>query len=513
MPDGASLLFSHRVPDRDGFLHRDLFRWTPSTGAIERLTKLGDLSDADPLPDGKRAVAVRSRFGFTQLVLVDLASASVTPLTEPSIERVVAHPRVNAAGSRVAYTAHTDGAWRLVVRDLGDGSERILDAGMRANVSSPEWMGDDLVATVYQGGFIELHRFRGGAYEAITRMSGAATQPAPSPDGRIFFMALEPDGFALRVLESPGAAPPREAAKRSLVPALAPPPSEPVAFATEPPAPSRPYGAGRQELDWFAAGNLTPSIDNDEIGLRVGDVVGKLDLLLLASFGDVRGGALAAAWRGLPVTAAVHLFRETEERGGELRASWTAQTRLLRFSASGGAVAARSYDFAFAEAGARASVVRGALRFSDQLRLFATGGDVRSAGVFDRVSAGPFGVQVELRRNSGDPVSAGGIIPSIEPRAFALVRVPDPALPALLLPGRAYRGTQADVTLGGVTLFAREHRAGSRIRLAGAEIVRAIERQPLVRLPALQLSLGAARIFDAPLRNRTKWWINLAVRP
>lgn len=513
MPDGASLLVSHRVPDRDGFLHRDLFRWTPQTGSVERITHLADLGGADPLPDGKRAVAVRSRSGFTQLVLVDLGSGAVTAMTEPSIERVVAHPRVNAAGSRLAYVAHIDGVWRLVVRDLDNGGERLLDAGERANVTSAEWMGNDLVATVSQGGFIELHRFRGETHDAITRISGAATQPAPSPDGRIFFMALEPDGFTLRVLESPEAAPPREVASRSLVPALAPSAPKPTAFATEVPAPSRPYGAGRQEIDWIAAGNFSPSIDNDEIGLRAGDVLGRLDTLLLASFGDVRGGAIAAAWHGWPVTPAVHLFHEERDRGGELRASWTGQTPLVRFSASGGAVAARSHDFAFADLGARAGVVRGSVRMSDQLRFFATSGGVRSAGVFNRLAIAPFGVQVEFRRSGGEPIPVGGIVPSIEPRGFALVRVTDPALPATLLAGRSYRGTQVDATFGGVTLFAREHRAGTRLRLAGAEIVQAIDPQPLVRLPALRFSIGAARIFDAPLRNRTKWWINITVRP
>src|SRR5437588_8066080 len=59
--DGASIVFAHREPDRDGFLHHDLFRWWPESGRVERVTHLGDVHDADPLPDGRRAVAIRSR--------------------------------------------------------------------------------------------------------------------------------------------------------------------------------------------------------------------------------------------------------------------------------------------------------------------------------------------------------------------------------------------------------------------------------------------------------------------
>ena len=41
--DGAAILYTHRQPDRDGFLHHDLFRWTPATGRSERLTHLADV--------------------------------------------------------------------------------------------------------------------------------------------------------------------------------------------------------------------------------------------------------------------------------------------------------------------------------------------------------------------------------------------------------------------------------------------------------------------------------------
>ncbi|MEA2491263.1 MAG: hypothetical protein QOH21_3055 [Acidobacteriota bacterium] len=109
--DGRDLVFCHRVPDAEGFLHFDLFRWTPESGELRRLTKLADVREADPLPDGRAAIAIRSRFGASQLVRVDLETGAVTPLTEPSIDHVYSHPRVSPDGTRVAYVAHRDGSW------------------------------------------------------------------------------------------------------------------------------------------------------------------------------------------------------------------------------------------------------------------------------------------------------------------------------------------------------------------------------------------------------------------
>ena len=76
--DGKSILYTHKQPDREGFLHHDLFLWRPGE-SNRRLTHLADVEDADPQPDGSRAIAVRNRDGSSQLVTVDLNSGEVTP--------------------------------------------------------------------------------------------------------------------------------------------------------------------------------------------------------------------------------------------------------------------------------------------------------------------------------------------------------------------------------------------------------------------------------------------------
>src|SRR6185436_5319585 len=308
--DGKAIVFSHRVPDAEGVLHFDLYRW--DFEQLTRVTHLADVRDADPFPDGRTAVAVRSRYGATQLVDVDLATGAVTPRSEASIDVVVTHPRVSPDGSRVAYVAHREGRWGIELSGLDDSTAWRLD-DFPGDASSPEWLPDNtLVATVSKAGFAELVR----GTDTITSSRGGAFDPAPSPDGRIFFMSLEPDGFVVRVLQSPVPIPPSPSLTDPiLIPAIPPAPPQPTLFTAESLASPRAYGLGRQEFGWFAGQNIAR-------GQRAFEAGARFDTLLIASLADgglPQGVALASAWRGWPVELHAHAFRaekDTEDDEG-----------------------------------------------------------------------------------------------------------------------------------------------------------------------------------------------------
>lgn len=114
--DGRSILFAHRAPDAEGVLHFDLYQWDFGNDEVRRITQLADVRDADPI-DARTAVAVRSRFGASQLVTVDLSTGEVTPRGEASIDHVITGPRVSPDGTRIAHVAHRGGRWTLYVDD------------------------------------------------------------------------------------------------------------------------------------------------------------------------------------------------------------------------------------------------------------------------------------------------------------------------------------------------------------------------------------------------------------
>ncbi|HEX8617711.1 MAG TPA: hypothetical protein VF911_09030 [Thermoanaerobaculia bacterium] len=528
MPDGKSIVFSHRTPDAEGFLHYDLYRW--DFERLTRITHLADVRDADPLRDGRTAVAVRSRHGKTQLVTVDLTTGAVTPRTEASIDVVELHPRVSPDGTRVAHASHRGTSWVLMVDD------RMLP--LPGSAVSPEWLSnDELVVTVLAGGFAELYRVRADGSEPavpITRSAGGAFDAAPANDGRIFFMSLEPDGYVVRALPAIASLESRTFIPAdSLVPAIPPAAATPATFAAQPVS-SHPYGLGRQELAWFAGTNVGPGQRAFELGVRFGDVVGRLDTLLIGSLGadDAPSGlGIASAWRGWPVELQAHAYHldDTQTclfpRGGdgdcvganglELRALWTSRFPQSRVTLEGGAL---SDDLLFASAAFGTRQQLGVSRIEESIRLDVDQEHYRAVAAASFAS-GSLRVAARYQHDGGARVTVGGLSSSILPRSAYLHRVLDPALPVAILSGDDYDGwrIESTVPLLPFNAFYQRHQLGdARISLAGLETGLSSDPFPIAKLPGLELTAGVAYVLDSPIvadEGDIQWWLGMRWRP
>ena len=575
LPGGKAILFMRFEPDGEGFLHPDLFRWTPAEGEVKRLTRLADVREADPSPDGGWAVGVRNRNGFSQLVKLELATGEVSEITSPSVEVVYAQPRVSPDGTRIVFMRHQGGAWKAVVRELVSGREFELPTGDGASVAFPTWgaNGDTVFASVGQGGFIDLFAFAAdgsGAGERITNTVGAAMAPAPSPDGsKLYFLGLQAGGLDLRTMklgDLGAGGSPRAVLAAELAPAVRPtrPPAPPV-LAAALVGPGRLYGIGRQELALLVGGSVAPSSRAVELGVRVGDVVGRLDTLALGSIADQagpRGGTLAGAWRGWPVTVLVQLSTATERpsgqarevpglgrrldaqrRGVALEGTWQRQWRAGVLEVGGGAYVGRVEPAGGESLGQRVGSVsarmtetpsRGLWRFpaSFDARFDAgrTGEDSwrRVSGALE-VGALRKGTGLTLSwrrasvRDAGsdlDRLQLGGVSSSIMPDAVLAGRILVPSLPAGTLIGEEYEGQKASLLIGGLPLFFardrmwnRDQARGNWLRLVGLEWDLASGPVPLVRLPGFHVTVGVAHILDQPFEDVTQGWIGLAWRP
>ena len=572
LPGGRAILYVRFETDAEGFLHPDLFRWEPEGGRVRRLTRLADVREADPAPDGLWAIAVRDRNGFSQLVRVELATGSVSAVTPPSVEDAVAQPRVSPDGARVVFARHRGEAWTLVVKTLAGGDETVLPAPAGATVAYPAWSADGttVFASVGQGGFVNIVAFpvAGGAPRELTRTIGAALAPAPTPDGMaVFFLSLEAGGLTLRRLDleaAPGlGAPP---VLPDLAPAVAPaPPTAPAPLAETKVGPGRRYGIGRQEFAAIIGGSVAPSARGLELGVRAGDVVGRLDVVAIGGVGDAtgpRGGTLAAVWRGWPVALSLQLFQvrerpsrqplpvpglgeslDLDRRGVELAAAWERRWDAGGLRVGGGGLVARLEPVRAAAVDRRAGFVtvrvddtpsRGRWRFPHRLeaRFDAgrTGDDAwrRYGGSFEvgAVREGSGVLLAYQRQTARDATSSlerlqlGGVGSSLLPASELSCRVVVPALPAGTLVGDEHEGERATLLLEGVPLFFERHRVWDRgaprgdwLRLAGFEWELASGPLPLVKLPGFDLTLGAARVLDSPFADRTEGWLTLAWRP
>jgi len=463
--DGKSILYTHKQPDRDGFLHHDLFLWTPESRRNRRVTHLADVEDADPLPDGRTAIAVRNHNGLSQLIIVNIYDGAIRPYSEPSLDRVYSHPRA-AADGRIAFAEHDASGWHV---------------GPARGAFSPEWSGDKLYASVASGGFVDIARIDDGVTD-VTRSLGAAIQPAPSPDGSLYFMSLERDGFVVRHLSDIAPLSPRqtEAPKRSG-----------IAFQTETPPPARPYGFGHQEFSTIFGGSWTASDHNQEFGVRMGDVLGRVDALAIASS---EGSALAVAWRGWPVALTAHAVRH----GVELRGNYDVQRPLTSLTIESGAFNGRAFaDTSF-----------NVRRKNDGATLRIAGDSKDHLRAALHLSARLGGLRFGVAGEAARRMSVGGVASSITPDALLIERVLDPALPRDFARIERYRGWRADIAMSGLTAFWQHHGAGLAVR--GLELKSHMPPLPLMRLAALDITAGVARVSG--LRG-TKGWLALRWQP
>lgn len=572
MPGGKALLLVRFEPDRNGFLHPDLFLWSLEGGGVRRLTTLADVRAADPSPDGTWAVGVRNRHGLSQLVRVDLGTGAVTELSPPSAEEVWAWPRVNPDGASLAVMCHRGGRWRVLVRSLADGAEREVATPSGSLVAHLAWLPDgrSLLATFGQDGLVNIARLSlaaEGAPQLVTHSAAACLAPAPAPDGRVFFLALEHDGLDLRAASLDLASVlPADATETSLAPAVRPvPPPAPEPFRLDPVEPGKPYGIGRQELRVLAGGVTAPSGRSLEVGLRVGDVVGRLSALAVGAIGrdgGASGGALATTWRGWPVDVGLHAFSvemrpsqqadvppglgesfDARRSGVEARLGWDRVWRASRLAAGISLAAVRVDPGVEERFDQRLASLDLALEHEPSRRPWQLRQTVRlgaGAGASDGEAWRRLGAEVELgvaikghgvavswRRHSvrGDPsrfdlLQLGGACGSLLPTAVRGAQVEAPALPAALLVGEEYEGLRGTLLVGGLPLFFEGHRVWSRggprgewLRLAGLELDLARGPVPLLALPGLRLRAGAARVLDPPLPDENRFWLLLSYRP
>jgi hypothetical protein len=580
MADGQAILFVRFEPDPEGFLHPDLYRWTPETGEVARLTRQSDLRDPDPSPvaaDPDWAVAVRRRDGFSSIVRIDLKTRAEKQITEPSVETAYDRPRISPDGTRVAFARHRGGSWRLVVLDLGSRSETELAPPSDGTIAEPAWSPDGrtLYAVIGDRGFIDIWSFSlddpARPPLRLTRTQGAALSPSPTPPTSdqtkaLFYLSLESDGLDLRrleltpeVLAGAGRAPELAA---DLAPAVRPAEPEPPApFAVAEVEPARPYGVGRQELLPLISGNVTTSGSLTEVGLRGGDVVGRLDWLALgalSSSGSPEGGALAATWRGWPVEIGFHLFsvdeRPSEQRGDrpdtatdldrrgiELWAGrdWQWSGAILRVT--GRALRERERTLGSISAGWSGVRRWGDWRLAPGFSLRSEVGRTASTtwrrwGGSARLSLDheDTGLTLSWRRDASEDVREpidlyrlGGAESSVLSPAALSGRITVPALPFDTLLGSEHEGQRAELRLGFLPapLFVERHRLwsegdqkGDWLTLAGLEWTWSTGPIPIGRVPALDVRVGLAQVIEEPFAEEVfgddlRWWLVTVWRP
>jgi hypothetical protein len=338
--DTVHLLVAHDDPLGDGAYRRDLYEWNSLTGALRRITHGAGIHDADPLPDGRSAVAVRCENGRCDLVRVDLATGSITTMVRSTPATPFYRPRVSPDGRSAVVSVQRAGRWRLAIVPVdatatdGDGELAFVDPDDGANRYDAAFLPDGrrVICVSDADGVqnLEVVALDGGAPTRLTRVTSAVFAPAPSPtDSTVYFLVLHARGLdlrrtAVRAVRARGVI----ALSPLLVPAVPNPPAATDTFPRATAGAPHPYGAGPHQHRLLPGGSYSMEGAYASLSLVGLDPVGRFAYAATGIFGERsawRGASVTASWRGsrgiVPgaVTIDGTLFR-AEQRPSDQRA-------------------------------------------------------------------------------------------------------------------------------------------------------------------------------------------------
>ncbi len=523
--DDETVIFSGLEPDARGRLRRDLFLWRPDAGET-RLTRGEDLIQPDPSRDGTSAVAVRLRWGATGLVRVDLETGQVTEWLAPSVERTVDSPRISPDGTRVAWLQMEDAGWRLRVAPLDDpAAARDVPLPPGAQVATPTWHpdGEHLVVSLGTDTLVDLAQvpLDGGPVGLWTRSHGGAF--APTLHGEHVYW-LDEDAYGRDVHRTPIPATPEplpDDLPRGPGMALEAPPQ--VALPAVEPVTGERYGLGPTESRILTGGVLAQDRGVLTLGLRLGDPVGRHELLVrgaLARRPDETDLGGWASWTLESLPVAVHVDGWGGSDVGQVRAGAALALQDTHRWTWGGVRARGGLLGSFRDdAPSLLGTAEAGLGLWDETRdllglelegraVAGTIGADRKGWTRARLHLWLFdrwmGLSGTGHLGLGEAVALGGIRPGWLPDRALADRVIDPALPRDALVTDQL--LQVEATLGPDAGFFLRHAqdltpGGRGVLLLGLAAHTRLPAQPFLRIPAAELGLGVACLVDDPLAD------------
>jgi Tol biopolymer transport system component len=576
MPDGKRVLLWRPTRRPDGTLEPELYLWDIERKTVRRLTNKADVRDADPSPDGRRAVALRCAGGHCDVVTVDLSTAAVHLVAAGDVLTTYARPRWSPDGKTIALALQRDNRWRIALLEASGSLPRFVDPEDGANRFDPAWLGSSsLIDVSDRGGTPNIERLDFGpssvpVTRALTRVAGAAIAPEPNvADGSIWFLSLHARGYDVRRLVSP-----TPLAQQSsplfdsrLVPVVVSPSTFVRAFAPSPMTPPSSYGLGPRTTRWFPAATIGTTGREATLALLNSDVVGRLSVLAQGAVGSGdawHGGSIEGVWRGerpelhlfgfiaqsdsrslelptaLPVTSdirggsfAIDYARYFDTWGSRLSAGvspeWVTQRPPLPIEIGFGRY------LGFADVRAAFRQIGDNFQVSESMTAHGsigkTGGDS-----FDRelVSAGlrvaseyviPLDLGGSYGRVSSDAppfelFSIGGLASTLTPAAILTQRIFMPALPATVSTGDQLLTYRAATSIAGLTpfLWGGSTRTGvgrfdAWHRVYGVDFEVNQSALSVLGTPAARLLVGVAYSSDAPFAHQTRAYGLISFRP
>ena len=569
------ILVSRNAPRGDGSNVPDLYIWDTRRSSVHRVTRGASITDGDPLPNGRSAVATRCRVGWCELVTVDLESGAIRVVAEGGSEESYFRPRVSRDGSRAVVSVHTREGWRLRIVDLASGASTAVSGLENVDAYDAAWHDStSIVTTTDATGIPQIERVDLITHERrqLTDVTGAAVAAEPNPsDAGVWFLSLYSRGYDLRRLTWSRSVPVAAQIAASLAPAATVAPTTPRAFATSTPSAPRPFGLAPRIFLWLPV----PRADADGAGgglaVSTRDLIGRSALMIQGLAGEPalwRGASATGEWLGTRPGIRLDAFGVTQRTsslandvngvrfdsrlvggdamlvGGLLYDSWalryrvggsaadldlanpdapilprTSTTRAIGFADASFAALQRTDAATLTES----LIARGTLgqAFDTPIRrIVATAG----LGLSGRGTI-PLGATATYARTNVDApvfeqIAIGGGPITLLPSIVLSQRLPMPVLPSAIMVGSSAFTYRASLQTQPLALYlwgGSTAPAGQRFslwqRVIGMEWNQSVAAIPMVGTPPARAQIGLGESIDAPVRHHLRAYAALVLDP
>ena len=569
------ILVSRNTARGDGSYAPDLYVWDVGRKSVRRVTRGAALTNADPLPDGRSAIATRCVSGWCDLVAVDLESGAVKIVAAGGPDDSYYRPRVSPNGAVVAVSVHTRVGWRGVTVDLASGARTAIAALENVTAYDLAWHdATSLIVTTEATGVPQLERvdLTSQRRSQLTHAFGAAAAAEPNPtDGSIWFISMYSRGYDLRRTEWSTAASVAPAVDAALTPAASVPPSTVPAFSADASTPPRPFGLGPRLFLWIPVPRFDADGGGGTLVLTSRDLIARSAVTLQGTIGEPavwHGAAATGQWFGSRPGTRVDLFGASERTSGLLRDAgasrfdsrlvggdamldglraynaWALRYRIggsvadLRVGdpdVSGAVNVSTTRSIVFADVSVAALQRGDAATLNESLSLRGTAGRAFDAPIQRALATANLSLSGRAvlplsatstygRTNADAPAfdqfALGGGPIGLVPSPVMSQRLAMPALPSATSVGSSVFTYRASLDTRPLALFVwggSTSESGSKFerwqRVVGAEWSQSIAAIPMAGTPPARVQFGIGESLDDPVRHRLRVYGSLVIDP
>ena len=208
--NNSTLYFNAYTREETGIYNKvsDIFSYNTETGKVEQLTKLAGLRRFSVTNNGETLYAEQVRGGYSELVKVDLATQTITPLFTKSLKTAYDYPTFSPDETQLAYvSANLNENWQLYIQDVSNNTRQAVPMPNGYQyLSQPSFSknGEKIYFVAGLKGSTDIYSYHiaSSTLTKFTQGQEAVAHPLETNEGALLYLSITADGPNVKRLPS-----------------------------------------------------------------------------------------------------------------------------------------------------------------------------------------------------------------------------------------------------------------------------------------------------------------------